>query len=255
MKALSPVVTCQPDSFKRIVSTMKIFQLKPSLVVASEGKVYKLFPKEADSYAEESVLNRAKTSKLASLDSGEVLKLVSLTRREGGVLILEHAKGITLTKYKAQKGKYVDLIADLLAKRHTDIIRSNGCRVGELLGDFIVDHLYYDIDLATVTYIDPGNNFLAVGDLGDDCARYIHSIFFSQRLSPISAVLLSRRFIQRYLSRSTMLKSELNLAIETRYSTALIKFRNLKSPVKAIFSSFQLLIIRILIKFVMGSIR
>ena len=52
---------------------------------------------------------------------------------------------------------------------------------GSLLGDFVLDHLFWDENNKTMTLIDPGNNYMVEGNLAEDAARFIFSILVLHR--------------------------------------------------------------------------
>lgn len=230
---------------------MKILQLKPTVVIGTQGQVFKIFGTALNREAETAVLNRTTTSILSALDTGEQIRIVENIWQKDNILVLKMAKGSVLSARSGEQEAYISLVANLLARRHLEILSVDGGCNGQLLGDFIVDHLFWDKETKTMTFIDPGANYLVYGDLGEDCARYVYSVFAVFRWRPLHATKLVTEFVKCYLRSSPLDKVNLEKALEFRYDRSVQKFRNQKTATRAVLATLLLkahkfLILRIL---------
>lgn len=219
---------------------MKILQLNPTVVIGTQGQVFKIFKTELSREAETAILNRTTSPILSALDTGEQIRIVETTWHKDNILALKMAKGNVLSPWYGDQKTYISLVASLLAKRHSEILSFDGGCEGQLLGDFIVDHLFWDKETKTMTFIDPGANYLVYGDLGEDCARYMYSVFAVYRWRPLHATKLVTEFVKCYLRSSPLDKANLEKALEFRYGRSVQKFRNQKTAIRAVLATLLL---------------
>lgn len=233
---------------------MKILQLKPTVVIGTQGQVFKIFGTALSREAETEILKRTTSPILSALDTGEQIRIVETYWQKDNILVLKMAKGEVLPARYGEQETYISLVAYLLARRHSEILSVDGGCNGQLLGDFIVDHLFWDEETKTMTFIDPGANYLVNGDLGEDCARYVYSVFAVYRWRPLHATKLVTEFVKCYLRSSPLEKANLEKALKFRYERSVEKFRNQKTATRAVLATLLLtahkfLILRILRRF------
>ena len=226
---------------------MKIFQLEPTVVLGMHGKVFKIFGTASNREAESAILDRSTSPILSALDTGEQIRIVKTAWQKDNILVLEMANGNVLSAWSGVHETYISLVAHLLARRHSRILDVDGGCEGQLLGDFIVDHLFWDKETKTMTFIDPGANYLVYGELGEDCARYMYSVFAVYRWRPLHAIKLVTEFVKCYLPCSPLDNATLEKALNFRYRRSVQKFRNQKTAMRAFLASLLLTVHRLLI--------
>ena len=221
---------------------MKIYQLEPTVVVQAEASVLKVFATSDSCKKEINILERADSPILSQLPTGEKLRLVNIAWQKGSVLAMEPAKGFQLVSLSHEQDVAVTLAARLLAARHREMGSTVKSQNGRLLGDFVIDHLFYDEESKTLTLIDPGMNFCVDGNLVEDCARFIFSAYAAFRWKPLKAARLVKIFITTYLSQSDQDLPRLKLAIKVRFDRSRQKYRLQKKPIWALVASWVLAI-------------
>lgn len=220
---------------------IKIHQLEPTVVVQAEDRVLKIFPTSDSCEGQVQLLSRDRSPILSQLPTGEKLLLINVAWRKGSVLAMELAKGrqLVILSQHEQEGA-ISLASKLLASRHQQIASSGRKHNGRLLGDFVIDHLFYDNVSKTITLIDPGMNFCVDGDLAEDCARFIFSVYAACRWKPLKAARLVTIFVTTYLSQSDQDLPRLKSAIRARFVRSRQKYRLQKTPMRAVAASWIL---------------
>ena len=221
---------------------IKIHQLEPTVVVQTEDRVLKIFPTSDGCEEQVNLLARDSSPILSQLSTGEKLRLVSIAWRKGSVLAMDLAKGRQLSVLSHEQDGAVVLAAKLLASRHFEMASIGNKHYGPLLGDFVIDHLFYDNASQTMTLIDPGMNFCVDGNLAEDWARFIFSACDAFRWKPLKAARLAKIFTAAYLSQSDQDLPRLKSAIKARFDRSREKYRLQKTPIRALASSWILAI-------------
>ena len=221
---------------------IKIHQLEPSVVVQAEDRVLKVFSTSDSCEKQFQLLSRDRSPILSQLPTGEKMRLINLAWRKENVLVMEAAKGRQLVVTSNEQNDSVALAAKLLASRHLEVLGSGSTNTGRLLGDFVIDHLFYDNVSKTMTLIDPGMNYCVDGDLAEDCARFIFSVYAAFRWKPLKAAKLVMIFVTTYLSQSDQDLPRLKSAIKVRFDRSRQKYRLQKKPIWALVASWILAI-------------
>ena len=219
---------------------IKIYQLSPTVVLETEAVVLKVFSTSDSCEEQVNVLSREGSPILSQLPTGEKLRLINIAWQKGSVLAMEPAKGFQLISLSHEQDDAVTLAAKLLAARHLGMAGAGKRQNGRLLGDFVIDHLFYDEASKTLTLIDPGMNFCIDGNLAEDCARFIFSVYDAFRWKPLKATIIVTKFINTYLSQSNGGKKQLRIALKHRFSRSQQKYKLQKSPMRAFASSLLL---------------
>jgi len=230
----------------------KIFQYEPTLVFQTETEVLKIFPVSEACDTESDILGRNKGELLSRLPNGEKLRLVKINWKQDCVLAMEIARGKVLTDTNCERDSKVVLAASLLAVRHREIAGDENRYFGFLLGDFVMDHLFYDDRLNTMTLIDPGMNFYVEGNLAEDCARFIFSVLAAFRFRPLVATRLVAIFLETYLSQSDLGMQDVEAALKVRFDRSKTKYRMQKTKSRAFLATSLLQIHHYLIKIVLS---
>lgn len=213
---------------------MKIYQLNPTLVLGTKGQVLKIFETASSCLAETAILNRSTSPNLSALDTGEQIRIVKTIWQRDNILALEVAKGSVLSAWSGVQETFISLVAHLLARRHSKILGIEGRYEGQLLGDFVVDHLFWDEETKIMTFIDPGANYFVEGNLGEDCARFMFSICSTFLWNPIRAAKLVTLFARIYVSEIGDEKVRLTDAVKFRFVRSVEKFKKQKSFMRAL---------------------
>jgi hypothetical protein len=221
---------------------LKIHQKFPSVVIQTDYEIIKVFSHVKDCKSEYEVLSRLDSTDpiLSSLMSGEILEFIKINWCQEDVLALSIAKGRALSKVSQLQKKDIKLAAKLLSSRHAKLSKNNEQFRGELLGDFVPDHLYWDENLRKMTFIDPGNNFLMCGDLGEDCARFLLSIATQFRWRMIKSINLSHLFLRTYTDYKPIPVTNLFSSIKARYKRSCEKYFLQKNFLRACYASVMI---------------
>lgn len=231
---------------------MDIYQLKPTIVVKIKDKIYKIFS-DSDSCKEEFMrLNKINEPLISHSSTHDykmsVVKAISIFKN---VLIMEYANGVPLIKAPYLL-KSVSIIGEYLAKFHLKNYQIDEVCGPRLLGDFVIDHIYINTDDKAITIIDPGGNYMVVGDQLEDIARFLFSVSDAFRYKPIISIKIMKAFIKGYLINKEIDLNDLEKAINNRKKVSMQKYSLQKSYFKALIGhrliSYSRFIIRIALK-------
>ena len=112
---------------------------------------------------------------------------------------------------------------------------------------FVPDHLYWDENSQKMTLIDPGNNYLVYGDLGEDCARFMLSIATIFRWRLVKSITLVEIFLQSYINNAAFSNLKLEKSLKQRYIKTREKYHSQKTPFRAFCASIMISIHYIII--------
>lgn len=212
---------------------MKIYQLNPTVVVGVEAEIYKIFKTVCECEQEFARLIMF-SSPLVERDAsdGYEMSVVKGIYSHRNILSMEVAPGVSLSNAPSLMDA-TELVGVYLAKFHLRAFEVDGEISTRLFGDFSIDHIYIDANLKTITAIDPGANFMIIGNQLEDMARFLFSVVEVYRYRPLSARRVIKAFINGYLSVRRVDAGELVATIDYRKKRSIEKYRMLKSPVRA----------------------
>ena len=226
---------------------MIIYQLKPSIVVKVNDEILKIFSDNASCEIEFNRLNQINKPLIASEDANEyqltVVKGLSIFKN---VLVMEHANGIPLCKVVPLQDT-VAIAGIYLAKFHEKNFELDGVCGPRLLGDFVIDHIYINTDDKAITIIDPGGNYMVIGNQLEDIARFLFSVSDAFRYKPIISIKIMKAFIKGYLINKEIDFNDLKKVLDLRKEKSVAKYRLQKSPFNARIGNFILFYNRLII--------
>ena len=215
---------------------LKIYQKEPTVVIGSSTRVVKIYQTTEECLSDFSLLRQQSGAILSTLRDDRTLKLVKMIARNENILIMERVNGICLSRHSKVQNSGIVLVGKLLATRH-NINRSDYLK----LGDFSIEHLYVSYCGNSVTYIDPGNAFLAIGDKYEDLVRLLFSIAAAFRFNPIHVSLLQSSLLFAYFEEATHTDlTRLEQALYQRYLRICKKYQGHFSKVKLLLSLMSL---------------
>lgn len=231
---------------------MNIYQLKPTIVVKIKDEIYKIFG-DSDSCKDEYMrLNKINEPLISNSSTHDYeMSLVKAKSFFKNVLIMEYVNGVPLIKSSSIL-KSVSISGECLAEFHLKDYQVDGIFGPRLLGDFSIDHIYINNDDKVITVIDPGLNYMVMGNQLEDIARFLFSVSDSFRYQPYASRKIMKAFIQGYISNKEIDFNELGKTINHRKAVSMQKYTLQKSFFKALIGHILIhyyrLIIRISLK-------
>ena len=212
---------------------MVIYQLKPTIVVKINNEVFKIFSDIESCKEEFNRLNKSHELLVARENPAEyemtVVKALSTFKN---VLVMEHANGIPLYKSPSLQDT-VAIVGKYLAKFHQIKYEVDGVYSPRIFGDFSIDHIYVNSDVRVISTIDPGANFMVVGNQLEDVARFLFSITERFRYHPFASFRVINAFVRGYLINKDIDFHDLKKVLDFRKERSVAKYRLQKSPVRA----------------------
>lgn len=215
---------------------LTIYQKEPTVVIGSSTRVVKVYQTSEECLRDFSLMHEQSGAILSTLKDDRTLRLVKLIARNENILIMERVNGICLSKRSKVQTSGIITIGKLLANRH-NIHRSNYLK----LGDFSIEHLYVSNCGNSVTYIDPGNAFLAIGDQYEDLARLLFSIAAAFRYNPIHLSRLQSSLLFAYFDEAAHTDlTSLEQVLYQRYLKIFTKYQGHFTKSKLLISLMSL---------------
>ena len=212
---------------------MIIYQLKPTIVVKVNDEILKIFSDNASCEEEFNIVNQIDKPLVASEDLNEyqltVVKGLSIFKN---VLVMEHANGIPLYKVVPLEDS-VAIVGECLAKFHQKNYELDGVYSPRIFGDFSIDHIYINSDVRVISTIDPGANFMVIGNQLEDVARFLLSATETFRYHPLASFRVIKAFVRGYLINKDIDFNDLKQVLDFRKERSVAKYRLQKSPVRA----------------------
>lgn len=212
---------------------MIIYQLKPTIVVKVNDEILKIFSDNTSCEEEFNRLSQINKPLVASDDLNEYqLTVVKGLSTFENVLVMEHADGIPLYKVVPLQDT-VAIVGEYLAKFHKKNYELDGVCSPRIFGDFSIDHIYVNSDDRVISTIDPGANFMVIGNQLEDVARFLFSATETFRYRPFVSVRILKAFVRGYLINKDIDFNELKKVLDFRKERSVAKYRLQKSPVRA----------------------
>lgn len=234
---------------------LKIYQLDPTVVLQTNEKVLKIFASPEKCANELELLSRSNDPILSQMSAGETLQIINAEAPMDTVLVLPPAKGRPLSISSENQAQDVEMAAKLLAARHKEMNKEPLQCEGRLLGDFVIDHLFWNDDSKVMTIIDPGQNYMVEGDLTEDIARFLFSVTSLYRWKILQSMKLITRFVKAYLNHFGLPKHHLNRGLTLRYVRSTQKYNMQKTGARRVVALALLHYQYLLIKFVIRKVK
>ena len=230
---------------------MQIYQLSPTIVVRVKDEIVKIFDSADECRTEADRLNKVVLPLVDRSHSGDyemsVVKVVSSVKN---ILIMEKAQGVSIVKSKNMR-LLVNLVGGYLAKFHQNEFNIDGISSPRLFGDFSIDHVFIDSDHKKISTIDPGGNFMVIGNQLEDVARFLFSVTESFRYRPLICCKVLKAFLSGYQINREVELCELKEVLDFRKKRSIVKYKLQKSPIKALLGVLILNYNRLVIKMVL----
>ena len=230
---------------------MQILQSSPTIVVDVSGDLVKIFRNSDECKEEVDRLNKAMSPLVvrSCVDDYE-MSVVKVVASFKNILVMERAKGVTLVDSQ-DLDFHIDLIGKYLAKFHRNVYEIEGVSSPRIFGDFSVDHVFIDPDIKLISTIDPGANFLVIGNQLEDIARFLFSVTERFRYRPLLCSRIMKSFLGGYRASKSFEFSDLSAVLNFRKKRSVEKYRLQKSPMRAFFGVILLNYNRLIIKWIL----
>jgi len=212
---------------------MIIYQLKPTIVAKVNNEIVKIFSDNVSCEEEFERLHKVSKPLIERDNDNEyemsVVKAMFCFRN---ILIMEHANGIPLIKTEPLQDM-VALVGNYLAKFHQKNYEVDGVYSPRIFGDFSIDHVYINSDDQVISTIDPGANFLVIGNQLEDVARFLFSTTETFRYKPLASYRVIKAFLHGYIINKDIDFNDLKEVLDFRKERSVLKYRLQKSPFRA----------------------
>jgi len=226
---------------------MIIYQLKPSVVIKIEKEVLKIFSSNALCEEEFKRLNKINTPLVSKDHLNEYeMSVVRVIQQFNKILVMEPANGIALSK-EDKLEDLVKIVGQYLALFHKNSYLIDGINSSRIFGDFSIDHIFLDTKEKIISIIDPGANFLEIGDQLEDIVRFLFSVTETFRYRPYKASKVMKNFLYGYKSNRDIDMIFLKETLSKRKKISLKKYMLQKSNLKALIGYLMLNYNRLLI--------